>query len=436
MKFTESDYESMIENALCPGDYIDDRDESEFISELESVAAIFEKLQPSVMVLSLYETFLAGCAEKADEVHDGLGSYCNFVRSLFLAWIRTRQALKSNPLETADRLLRWMDNDPYGHASDLVVESSKLLDKAGIVAMEAAITARLEALQRDQGLEQEKLYLIRRWRSEIKSLYVEKGPIEKYIQLCEADEVHAKDCLIIATRMKKKGKFDQALNWVMRGIDLENKSKKYSGSNSELQDLRCDLLAKLGLGEEALTLAFEKFKSRPSIYSYENLFKYVPAKEKTAWHQKAMEVTDRTSLDTALEIWNELGEFNRVITGIDKATTASLRAMSHVTLEPVAVFLEQKEPYLAAKVHSALGMRILESKKSKYYQSALNHLASAMQLYSTGKGQNDWASLVEEIQSLHGRKKSFMYSFEKILNGKNSKEPSFLEKAKKRWGLE
>src|ERR1019366_6203659 len=85
--------ERSIEEALQPGDFVGWRDSFSFASDLDDVAKQIERLLLSEpdRALSLYETFLAGAYEKADEVDDSDGSFGTFVESLFCGWIRARQ---------------------------------------------------------------------------------------------------------------------------------------------------------------------------------------------------------------------------------------------------------------------------------------------------------------------------------------------------------
>jgi hypothetical protein len=60
---------------------------------------------------AVYEAFLAGCQEKANEVDDSSGELGMFVARLFQGWIRARQAMRASPDETAARMLRCTDDE-------------------------------------------------------------------------------------------------------------------------------------------------------------------------------------------------------------------------------------------------------------------------------------------------------------------------------------
>jgi len=62
----------------------------------------------------LYELFLSGCYEKADEIDDSSGNLGMFFQDLFLSWIKARQKAGHAAEETVGEILNWMENDEYG----------------------------------------------------------------------------------------------------------------------------------------------------------------------------------------------------------------------------------------------------------------------------------------------------------------------------------
>ena len=108
-------FEREIEQALNPGKFIRYDDSFSFVNSLdiivEKITALI-KSEPARAVI-LFETFIAGCYEKAEEIDDSSGSFGQFVDDLFCGWIKARQAANADPDDTATRLLARMDNDPY-----------------------------------------------------------------------------------------------------------------------------------------------------------------------------------------------------------------------------------------------------------------------------------------------------------------------------------
>jgi len=139
--------EREIEIALAPGRFIPDRACFSFVSDLDEVAATIAKLIPSepARAVRLYETFLAGCYEKAEELDDSSGSFGQFVKDLYCGWIQARQAAGADPEETATRLLVFMDRDQYGFSYRLERAATKAFNKFGLAAFERQVRTRFEA---------------------------------------------------------------------------------------------------------------------------------------------------------------------------------------------------------------------------------------------------------------------------------------------------
>lgn len=139
--------EHRIEEALAPGMFIRYDDGSSYVLGLGAVEDELAKLATtdSSEAVLLYETFLAGCYEKAEEVDDSGGDFGLFVVELYCGWIRARQQAGADPAETAERILRWMEDDRYGFSYQLEKEASKAFDSAGLAAFVSAIRQRFDA---------------------------------------------------------------------------------------------------------------------------------------------------------------------------------------------------------------------------------------------------------------------------------------------------
>jgi len=119
--------------------------------------------------------------------------------------------------------------------------------------------------------------------------------------------------------------------------------------------------------------------------------RYVPKANRARWHKKAMDAAARADLHSVIELWLETKEMDRLVERLCKARDEMLESISHYTTEPGAKKLAKAHPDVAAKVYRALGIRILEAKKSKYYDAALSNFEDARRCYERA----------ERRQSLH-----------------------------------
>ena len=134
--------EQAIEDTLVPGAFIGYRGSWNFVENLEAVKTELDALVKrgrAARAVGLYETFIAGCYEKSEEIDDSGGSFGMFVGELFCGWIRARQGHQADPVETAELLLTWMEDDDYGYCYQLETDAAKAFNRKGLAAFEQVV---------------------------------------------------------------------------------------------------------------------------------------------------------------------------------------------------------------------------------------------------------------------------------------------------------
>jgi tetratricopeptide (TPR) repeat protein len=428
-------FEQAIEAALSPGTFISYGAASSFVDNVQDVANDIVKIMKSdpERASLLFETFIGACHEKADEIDDSSGDFGMLVEDLFLAWIKSRQTANHDPDETARFLLSWMEGDPFGYCHNLDRQVVKVLDKKGLEAFIGQIRAKFEFAQ---GLDEKRFpgYARRRWDGALKTLLAGQGNVEAYVALCEQTELEARDCLAIAKIYQSRRRPEEALTWIERGLEIGRSDNQRSIEDHELHEMERVLLAKIGRPGDALQSAWSEFEAHPSAFTYKELMRYVPAKEKKTWHQKAMHASEKGDLNSQIELWLKKKEIDRLVSRLRRATNKNLEALSHYTAEPLAYKLERSHPDVTARVYCALCMRIINAGKSKHYDAALDSIERAKKCYAKAGLDDDWQAVLADVRQRHFRKKGFMAGFEEIVSGApRNVEPPFLERAKARW---
>lgn len=433
---------SVLERALDLGEFVSYNRSWDFVRDLEDVKHKIDELVKegnAERAVRLYELFLSGCYEKADEIDDSGGNLGKFFEDLFCAWINARQKAKYDPEETVRNILRWMDNDDYGFCYEIEKNVVKVLNKKSMQLFEAAILTRFEkAFSSTVPKKIQRVFdypwEVRKNVSILKVIYVESKSTDGYLALCEKTGTSPTDCENIANVFKMKRKYQDALGWVEKGLKLEKKGNWGNQSSFGLSELKQDLLNKLGRREDALALAWTEFKKHPSNFSYENLMKFVNKKDVKRWHQKALSKAQNASLSGFIEICAKTKEWDKLAEHISSIDAELLEQFSHHTTEKAANGLAKKHELAAAKICSALGMRIVKKGKSKYYQYALEHFRKACKLYEKAGRDQLWIDIVEKVRRDHSRKYSFIGYFEEIVDRRPQKRPeSFEKRALKRW---
>ncbi len=429
--------EQAMEAALSPGSFISYKAAWSFMDDVQDVANDIGKIikKEPQRAVRLFETFIAACHEKADEIDDSSGNFGMLVEDLFRGWIKARQAANDDPNKTAKALLSWMEEDPYGFCHDLDREAVNVLDKKGLEAFVCQVRFKFESvLTRDDKEKRFPGYARRRWGGALKTLLAGQRNVDAYIALCEQTELEAEDCKAIAKIYRSRRRPENALSWVERGLEIARSDSRRSLGEHDLCEMKRALLAKLGRPEEALQSSWSAFEAHPSTFTYKELMRYVPAKEKMAWHQKAMEASEKGDLSPQIELWLEKKERDRLVARLRMATDEEMEDLSHYQTEPLAHKLERSHPDISARVYRALCMRIVNAGKSKYYDAALDNIEHAKKCYAKAGLNADWQAVVVDVRERHFRKKGFMAGFEDIVSGAPKHvEPPFLERAKARW---
>lgn len=430
--------DSMIESALQPGRFIGWSEGSSFVAELrrlEGEVVNVVSADPARGVV-LYETFIAACNLKAEEVDDSDGEFGTFAGGLFCGWIQARQAAGFDHGETSNLLLAWMDDDDYGLCNDLERAAVKVLDRAGMEAFEREVRARFDkesaAPAKGKRPAPNPNYACDRLGGMLRAIYSEQRNIEKYLDLTARTELTQADCEAIATMFQAKRKLNDALVWLDRGIQMDKPDRFQRGASYNLAEMRRAVLAKLGRANESLDSAWAEFQAHPDTCAYEEIIRYVPKTERAAWHEKAMSASEQGDLASLIDLWLGAKEIGRLVARLDRTSDAQLEGLSHYVTEPAAQRLRKTHPGVAARIFRALCVRIIAAGKSKYYSEALAHLEESRRCYQAAGLDDRWKALVAEIRRDHHRKSGFMPGFEAIVAGKRARmEPSFLDRG--RW---
>jgi tetratricopeptide (TPR) repeat protein len=208
----------------------------------------------------------------------------------------------------------------------------------------------------------------------LKEVFQVRGDSASYAALCERLGMSPMDCQRLAEMKKAKRHWKQALEWIDKGLALEGERNWHNESARSLDDMRIELLGRLGRKDEAVA---------------------------QAW--------------TAFEKYQE-----------------TLEAVSHYPAEQAAKGLAKPYPVAAAALHRAMGFRVLASGKSKYYVAALSNFKQARSLYLKAGLASEWEATVSRVHSEHGRKHGFVGDFDRLAAGAPKKESTFDARVRER----
>jgi uncharacterized Zn finger protein len=405
------------------------------VQGLERIARSIDGLvaEAPARAADLFETFLAGCYQKSEEIDDSSGGFGELMQQLCCRWVRARQAAGSSAGETVGTLLRWRERDGYGYTYELEGKLVEVLDQAGLAALAREAKVRFDEAGKEAKRRAGEVggdAARREWARVLKAVHRARKDTLSYIRLCRELGMTAEDCVVLADLFDAHGESQQALSWIRRGLEI---SGSRSGRDYQLRTREKTLLKKVGRPEEALTLAWKDFNTSPSSVAYEELMACAPEAERKDWHLRALERARTADLSSAVDLFLEVRETDRLLGVLEGAKEPAVRALGHYTLQKAAKLLEKDHPAVAARLYRSLGLRIVDEAKSKYYRFALSHLARAKRCYEKAGLAKEWEAMVKDVRKRHHRKPSFIPGFEKVVKGLLSKRSSFLDRARKRW---
>ena len=424
-----------IERTLNLGQYISYKYAHDFINDLEETKQDIDNLikEEPERAVCLYEIFLHGCTEKIEEMDDSGGNMGMFFEDLFCSWVVARQESKCSPEETLKLINKWQEHDDYGLCYNVEKSLVKIFDKKTLDVFEKITLSEIAKDLASTDKDSTYPYSLRCKIESVKLVFIQKSDFKSYIEFVHKISVTPKDHEQIAKIFQKKKKYSAALEWVDKGLKLSSKKKHASSSNYELVYLKKELLSKLGSKDEALNMAWDDFKNHPSDFSYRDLMKYVSTKDKKEWHDKVIDLIKNGPIESAIEICVETKEYDVLADKILKCKQKTLEDLSHYKTEKAAKVLTKKYPEAAVKIYRALGVRIVNSKKSKYYHVAWEHFEKTKGLYRKIDQEDEWNKLAKRIISDHSRKSSFIGGFKDVISDSKKKKLSFAERASKRW---
>ncbi|MDD4890520.1 MAG: hypothetical protein PHU85_11385 [Phycisphaerae bacterium] len=437
-----TDLAGAIEAALRLGEFISYNRSWDFVSRLEEVKGQVDGLLAGGQAdraSDLYELFLAGCYEKADEIDDSGGNLGMFFEELFCGWIKARQAAGRDPAETVRNIVGWMDQDDYGFCFEIDANVALALDAGGFAIFRKHLEDRFElAFAPFSGKEAMVIYdypsAVHMTGRRLKAVYVARNAVQPYIALCERTLASPKDCENIARLYKAKGQSDEAMSWIERGLAAASTRRWGNEDSHNLEGLKRELRRRVGRKDDAVQSAWSEFSRRPSAFAYEELMRYVPRQDRGEWHRKAMAAAKDAELAQFIELCVQTRELDLLAERVDAIAAEELEGISHYSTEKAATSLEPRHGLAAAKLRYAMAMRILDAGKSKYYPAALEHLRAARDLYGKGGQEPAWQSVVARVREDHSRKRGFMSSFEEIVAGDDRPAAeSFEDRARRRW---
>ena len=150
----------------------------------------------------------------------------------------------------------------------------------------------------------------------------------------------------------------------------------------------------------------------------------MPKWQRKEWHEKAIEAAMDADLRSIMALLLKTKTLDALAELVRQTKDDDLEDLSHYTTEPVAKKFEKAYPELAARLWRAQGLRIVNAKKSKYYNAALSNFDRAKRCFERAgrkaEGKTARSTRCLRPRWCSRRNRTAVISSQPIANGRDS----------------
>ncbi|MCH9735939.1 MAG: hypothetical protein K0U78_15545 [Actinomycetia bacterium] len=398
----KAEFEAYVRNALEFSGFVDYRESymvaqeaSQVLDELENHlnAGSAEIVRPALLCAL---TLLRTITEQADDSSGAIGAECERAADLFAQACRLGQP---DPVELAGWLATFRATSP-GWPTLVLADFVDAFDDHALATYRAAV----EDLDRQHAGRDH-------WsRFEVDAMLLEladhDGDVDRAIDLLNERE-HPQYGAIIA-RLREAGRDDEVVNWIDQAV-AEGRISGQGGGNdywlspsAVAETYRC-----IGRIDEAIAVLRTDFVGRPTVHAHRSLLDFAATIDRAD--------TERTwALDHARELARGSGSGSVLIQlalseeDVDAAWEAADRYGAGRAWQDLATQGAEARPVAAADLYRPQLENDLQRPNTKLYPGIAATLATMAKLYERGGRSADFASYIDQIRQVYGRRPSLM----------------------------
>lgn len=209
--------------------------------------------------------------------------------------------------------------------------------------------------------------------------------------------------LEIAQRLRDAGRLEEALSRI-------ETAKTPDWKKHELDDLKIDVLDRLGRHEAAQHVRWEVFTETLSPSHLQEFLRKLPPDQVEEARRHAVEMAlSHADTHAALSLLVKIGERDAA-EQVVLTRLAMLDGQLYFVLRPAAEALASTHPLAAVLLYRQMVDAVLAKAQSKYYDHAVRDFQQASRLAETitdWRGQEPHAAYLTRLRDQHGRKRSF-----------------------------
>ncbi|WP_150468874.1 tetratricopeptide repeat protein [Cysteiniphilum sp. SYW-8] len=343
-----------------------------------------------------------------ERVDDSGGSIGCFYDSLFETLDKAMANTKEAPEVIADYILEVYLNDDYGNRGSIIDHLKESLSDEVIKAIEAklACVQNNDALRSETGstknikaiISNDKVIRIH------KKIADKQKNIDRYIALSETSGLNTHDICEIAKRLNNDFRSEEAIQWLNKITDDDQRSNDRDTLLIEAHMLEGDT-------DKAKAVIWSRFKRNLHIDDYLHYLKLASAEEKQHAKEEALKIARAEKyISRSFQFLHELNEYDAIET-LFYERESEINGSDYYVYRKLSTSLHKHGKHLvAALLRRKLVESVLDSARSKSYRYAASDLKLAGDYAAEVKAWGDYPTheaFIDKLRQDHSRKHSF-----------------------------
>lgn len=372
----------------------------DFVNELERTRESIQKMAGEFPEESsnILEIFIRKCISHYGKCDDSDGNYGEFIERLMNLHASTSSKFKCDQKKLAEWIIFQWENNDYGFGDKVLDVYAKALREEGLGILKDYFLPRFNRL--DKSMTPKSRWDTGYRYSSIKEILLHVYDLlcdnESFFNLAERKMLEADDYIILARKLIKLGRIDEAIEKCEEGLRKDK--------DKELLEMLIELYRQKNDHKKELNAVEQLFKLEPD----NNLFKKIRqlAERIGEWNEckerMLIVLQAKGHLDLLSALYMEDKNYDSLIKlAYDSKCDREAR-------ERIAKFIENEHPSESINLYKMVVSEAIMEMQNHAYRKAAKLLVNLRKLYLAKDRRSDWISYIEEIKKEHKTKRNLV----------------------------
>lgn len=373
-----------------------------FVNDLEKICKSIEKVAKEFPeeASNSFEHFIRKCTSHYENCDDSDGDYGQFIEKLMELHANALSKFKGDQKKIAKWIIVQWENNEYGLGDDVLTVYSKALRKEGLGILEEYFLPKFQSLSKSITPKSRwnNIYKYSSTKEFLLYIYDLLGDDQSFFKLAESTMLFADDYVIVARKLVRLGRTDEAIEKCEQG--LLNKDK----DNMVLLDMLVDLYRKKKQDKKELNAMMQLFRIEPDNDMFKKIMRL--AKRTGKWDKYKEEMIDVLHAVGYYDLLSEI--YMRDKNYLSLIKLAHEKECDRSLRERIARFIVQEHPVESINLYRMVISEAIMEMKNHSYRKAAKVLVNLKKLYLEQDREKKWISYLEQIKAEHKAKRNFM----------------------------